>query len=337
MEREVAEGNLSDEEMFGKFKDLILGYSTRKVEKSHYYFKKAIAFAQKRKRVEWESDYLRQMGVIYYELGKRDSSFFYIDKAIKVVEGTEFYYEQCANYQAKGNCFFVGNEYEKALESYLFALEFNEKSKAQKIAKQQDIISNLGLDVSLLMNISGIYYRLRNFDKVIENMLLAKKIIDDNPNDRFSRHEIELLGNLAEVYMATGQPEKALPLLNKSYEIAAVKGLLPDMAYGLSRLSIFYAHERKDFNQALNYAIESVQIAEKTEMPYLINMPERNMMDAYFYLKDYKTARHYAERVLSRTENDNWDNLQDVYGKLIMIHALLGDVSQSSLLKIFFL
>jgi len=53
-------------------------------------------------------------------------------------------------------------------------------------------------------------------------------------------------------------------------------------------------------------------------------------MKVHFGLKDYQSACHYAEQALSKTDAEDWDNLQDVYGHLIMIHALLGNVSQSA-------
>jgi signal transduction histidine kinase len=46
-------------------------------------------------------------------------------------------------------------------------------------------------------------------------------------------------------------------------------------------------------------------------------------------LKDCKIARYYAERVLERTEEDDWESLEDVYGELIRIYAFLGDMDTS--------
>ena len=330
-EQEIAEEKVDEIKMLKNYIDLITLYSPIDIGKTHYYFHKAIAYAQEKKQLDWESAYWRRLAQACYEWGKIDSSYYCIDKAIELVESKGYDYEQCANYQIQGVAFFMGHEYEKSLDAYLKALELNEKDKALKIAAQENIQNNLGIEASIYRFISNIYIKLLNYDKAIDYLLRAKKIMDDNPSNRapLVLLEIELLGELAELYMTTGQPEKALPLLNRCYELAVAIEILPEMVFGLCRLSNFYRIERKDFNQALAFTREALQIAEKTEMPYLISYAERNMMNVYFSLKDYPSARHYAERALLRAEEGDWDSLQDVYGNLIMIHALLGNVNQS--------
>jgi len=330
-EQEISEGKVDEIKMLKNYIDLITLYSHIDIAKTHYYFREAIAYAQEKKQLDWESAYWRRMAQVYYELGKTDSSYFCIDRAIALIEGKGYDYEQCVNYQAQGVAFFMGHEYDKSLDAYLKALELNKKEKVKKIAAHENVHNNLGIEASIYRHISRIYSKLLNYDNAIDYLLRAKKIMDDNPTDRIALVllEIETLGELADLYLTTGQSEKALPLLNKCYELSVAKEFLPEMVFGLCRLSNFYCSENKDFNQATIFSKEALQIAEKTEMPYLISFAERNMMKVYFGLKDYQSACHYAERALSKTEEKNWDHLQYLYGHLIMIYALLGDVSQS--------
>jgi Signal transduction histidine kinase len=330
-EREIAEGKVDDVKILKNYIDLITLYSPIDIEKTHYYFRKAVAYAQEKEQLDWESAYWRRMSSVYYEMGNIDSSYYCIDKAIELVEGKGYDYEQCANYQIRGTAFFMGHEYEKSLDAYLKALELNEKDRAQKIAKQENIHNNFGIEASIYRFISMIYSKLLNHEKAIDYLLRAKKIVEDNPADRasFVLFEIELLGELVEVYMATGQSEKALPLLNRCYDLAVSRQFLPEMVFGLCRLSNFYRVEHKDYNQALSLVKEALQIAEKTRMPYLVSYAERNMMNVYFGLKDYQSAYKYAERALLKADEGDWAHLQDIYGNLIMIHAVMGNVSQS--------
>ncbi|MCL2435325.1 MAG: ATP-binding protein [Lentimicrobiaceae bacterium] len=332
-EQEISEGKVDEIKMLKNYIDLITFYSHIDIAKTHLYFREAIAYSQEKKQLDWESAYWRRLAQVYYELGKIDSSYYCIDKAITLVEDKGYDYEQCANYQTQGVAFFMGQEYEKSLNAYLKALELNNKDKAQKIAMHENVHNNLGIEASIYRHISRIYSKLLNYDNAIDYLLRAKKIMDDNPTDRIALVllEIETLGELADLYMTTRQPEKALPLLKKCYELAVAKEFLPEMVFGLCRLSNFYCSERQDFKQALAFSKEALQIAEKTEMPYLISNAERNMMKVYFGLKDYQSACRYAERALSKAEEGDWDHLQDLYGHLIMIHALLGNVSQSEL------
>ena len=332
-EQEIAEGKVDDIKILKNYIDLITLYSPIDIEKTHYYFCEAIAFAQKTKQLDWESAYWRRMSTVYSEMGKIDSSYYCIERAIELVEGKGYDYEQCANYQIQGVAFFTGHEYEKSLDAYLKALELNEKDRAQKVLNQENVHNNIGIEASIYRFISMIYSKLLNHNKAIDYLLRAKKIIDDNPSDRapFVLLEIELLGELAEAYMTTEQPEKALPLLNRCYELAVSREFLPEMVFGLCRLSNFHRVEYKDFNQALTFGKDALQIAEKTGMPYLISYAERNMMKVHFGLKDYQSACNYAERALSKAEEGDWVHLQDIYGNLIMIYTLLGNVSQSEM------
>ena len=330
-EQEIAEGKVDDTKILKNYIDLITLYTPIDIEKTHYYFREAIAYAQKKKQLDWESAYWRRLSTVYYEMGKIDSSYYCIDRAIELIEGKGYDYEQSANYQIQGVAFFTGHEYERSLDAYFKALELNEKDKAQKIAKQENIHNNFGIEASIYRFISMIYNKLLNYEKAIDYLLRAKKIIDDNPSDRapFVLLEIELLGELAEAYMTTEQPEKALPLLNRCYELAVSREFLPEMVFGLCRLSNFHRVEYKDFNQALTFGKDALQIAEKTGMPHLISYAERNMMKVYFGLKDYQSAYNYAERALSKAEEGDWDHLQDIYGNLIVIYSLMGNVSQA--------
>ena len=330
-EQEIAEGKVDEIKMLRNYIDLITLYSPIDIEKTHHYFREAVAYAQEKKQLDWESAYWRRLSSVYYEMGKMDSSYYCIDRAIELVEGKGFDYEQCANYQVLGVALYMGHEYEKSLNAYLKALELNEKDKAQKIAANENVHNNLGIEASTYRYISRIYSKILNYDKAIEYLLRAKKIMDDNPTDRaaYILFEIELHSELAEEYMTTGQPEKALPLLTRAYEMAVARDFFPEMVFGLCRLSNFYCVERNDFSQALTFGKEALQIAEKTEMPYLISYAERNLMKVFFGLKDYQSACNYAERALSKADEADWDHLQDIYGNLIIIYTMLGNVDRA--------
>ncbi|MDH6312752.1 signal transduction histidine kinase [Parabacteroides sp. PFB2-10] len=330
-EKEIAEGQVDELKMLKNYIDLITLCSPIDMGKTYRYFREAVAYAQEKDQLDWESAYWRRIAEVYQDLGKSDSSYYCIDKAITLIKGKGFDYEQCANYQVQGGAFFAGYEYEKALDAYLKALELNEKDKSQKVAAQQNILNNLGIEASTYSMIADIYVKLLNYDKAIDYLLRAKKIMDDNPTERiaFVYFTIELNGMLASMYTTTKQPDKALPLLQKSYEMAVEKELVPEIVLALCRLSNFYYTERKDYQQAFTFAREAQEISEKTSMPNLISSAEKSLTKACFGLKDYKTACRYAELVLAHVEKEDWENLYDIYGYLIMMYALSGDIAQS--------
>jgi tetratricopeptide (TPR) repeat protein len=262
LEQEVSDKNVNDSELCNDYAILMWDYRTRDIEKTLLYFNKAIAFARELNNVEWESMYWKRMGAIYGEWRKSDTALIFFDHALKLIEGKNFYNEEASNYELRGTFFSELNDHEKAMNSYMKAMELNDKDRTKNIADKNDISKNIKTDASLLMNIAGIYYALYNLEKSIAYMLKAKQIIEDNRNIDFSRFEYKLLGNLAQAYIGNRQSELALPLLLKSYELADAKEDLRNKVFSLQRLSNFYRIEQKNYKQALSYAKEALQIAE---------------------------------------------------------------------------
>ena len=148
MEQEVAAGNLNESDMLAKYDSLIVFYSTRELDKTIFYFHKGTDFARIKKMVEWEAKYWRRMGYIYYNLGERDSVLIYLDKSLKLIENKEYYNEEMVNYEVRGYYYSMLSEYEKAMSAYFKAIELNEKDKNRKIALNQNIDQNIGVEIN---------------------------------------------------------------------------------------------------------------------------------------------------------------------------------------------
>jgi DNA-binding NarL/FixJ family response regulator/signal transduction histidine kinase len=329
MEQEVASGELSDDVKFDHLLKLIDNYRTRDAEKARLYFKKAIAFAREKKNIKWESSYFSEMGFAYSQWDKKDTALMYFDDALKLIEGKDFYKEESTTYRYRGAYFRRINNHEQAMADYLKAIELNEKDKAQNIANKQDTSINVRAEVMLTINISNIYSNLRNFEKTMEYLLSAKTIIDRNRTIDFGQTERTLLGNLSGNYMQMGDYEKSLPYAEKYYELSVAAGDLRNTVFALNRLSDAYRIYFKDFNKALKYATEAAEIAEKTNDPNLVTLGERLLLRAYLVMKDFEKALYYAERILSKTDENDWATLEDLYGQLTRIYAFLGDVENS--------
>ena len=220
MEQQVAEGHLSDNEMFRQYNTLMLDYATRDFQKTLFYFDKAVAFAREKKNVAEEANFFTSIGDIYSMLGVKDSVFVYLDKALKLIEGKEHYGAECRLCKARGNAYYDLGDHENALEAYLKSIELNEIDKKQKLAHQQNIDRNLQEEGAILNNIASIYGQLYNADKQIEYLMQSIKIIEDNPSVVF-KHEQNTIRNLAVAFLNTGQFDKAFPLIERSYKLAS--------------------------------------------------------------------------------------------------------------------
>ena len=87
MEQQVASGELSDDEMFQSYNDLIWDYYSIDFDKTYSYFQEAYAFAREKKNVEKEASFLTSMGDIFRIYQVKDSVLIYLDKAWNLLEG----------------------------------------------------------------------------------------------------------------------------------------------------------------------------------------------------------------------------------------------------------
>ena len=328
IEQLVAEGNLNDSEMFDNYITLIRNYVFIDVEKTHYYINQTLSFVQEKKNIEWESKLLTRMGAIYGYWGSKDTAIIYLDKALMLIEGKDLFNAECYNYEERGNFYRNSSYHEKALNAYFKAIEINEKDKTRTVDANEDIYPVLRREISLLINISGIYGVTFNFNKIQEYLQRAKKIIDENPNYDFKNFEYKILGFLSEVYMQTNQMEEGYQMAQKFYEMSVEYNDNASTVQVLKNIS-YYHRTKGNLNYSLKYAKQSLDIAEHIQIPELISIAYSELTKTYIHLKDFKNALKYAEYNLSISEEDDFMALEDIYADLIIIYASMGNVKKA--------
>jgi len=324
LEEEIASGNLSDDEMFNNYYVLMWDYFKKDGDKARFYCNQAIDFAKEKNNIEWHSKYLRRLGVMYSYWGDIDSAFYSIDNALKLIENKGYTLEECFNYEDRGNIYRNNRQYENALEAYQKADELNKKDKAKNITEKKEIAANLQKEVSILINMSGIYGMLFNFDKILEYLQQAQTIIEENPDVNFERYEYHITGFLAEVYAQLNHLEKSFTYAKQFHEMASERGDLPSMVNSLKHMSTYY-RVKGDLKKSLEYATQSLEISQQTQLPSLIRISYSELTKTYLYMNDYNAALQYAELHLSITDDNMWENLEDIYADLVLIHGLLGN------------
>ena len=153
MEREVAEGNMPDEQRLMFYEWLMYEYFTRDMEKVRYYFQKATAFACE-KKPDAEQRFYARMGIIFSDLKERDSATIYLDIAVQLLENVENDYEKANIYDIMGGHYADYNDHENAINAYLICLDMNEKDKTRKIAENNDISRNIMFEAKTRINIA---------------------------------------------------------------------------------------------------------------------------------------------------------------------------------------
>ncbi|MDL2228319.1 tetratricopeptide repeat-containing sensor histidine kinase [Odoribacter sp. OttesenSCG-928-L07] len=319
----VASGNLSDEEMYKKYDMLMWDYRFVNMDKSHYYFKEALAFAQKNNNVLEESKCLKSMGNIYDAWGNRDSVLFFLDQALELIDGKEDYLEEAHNYEIRGNHYLRMYNLENALDAYQKSLDLIEKDKLQKLSKKQNTNDALVREAFVSYNISNIYFYQYNYDRGCEQLFNIKKIMDDNPTVNFKSLAYIIPGSIADYYILKKQDDKALPFMEENYRLASENNAYSSMVYALNRLTNYYRVIDREL--AFKYGKEALEIAEKTKIPYLLNLAEGTLARTYIHSGDYQAALYHTKRSLDRTEEDDLIGLENLYGDMVMIHALMGN------------
>ncbi|MCL2511545.1 MAG: tetratricopeptide repeat-containing sensor histidine kinase [Bacteroidales bacterium] len=324
IEQEVASGNFSDEEMFTKYHQLTTHYATRDFNKTKLYFQKGIEFAREKKREEWEAQLWGKMGFNYREMGARDTFLIYVNKAIEIVEGKEHYLFESQIHRSLGSYYDDMNQNEKALSEYFKSLELIEKDRKIKLSLNEDVADNNIRQAETFVGIAAVYNNMRNLEKGVEYMLLAKQIYEEIQSEKALFDLSFVYANLAQYYSELGQTDKVFPYLLQAYELAMQHQYSQLVVLVLRQMSEYYRAE-KDLPKALQYAKEALQIAEQTQYPTLLNWADIAMMETSIELKDSQTALFHASRIAERTSDDDWDNLKNLYNGLILTYSLMGN------------
>lgn len=175
--------------------------------------------------------------------------------------------------------FRASEQYEKSQE-YLV--------KGLKIAR----IYNDTTDLSFLLNNLGIVTKnLGDLEKSIEYYNEGLSIAKLTGN---LRREGDLVFNLANVEFKLGNKEKGFQLLERSTQIAKLIGGERDLA--LEYYNIGYWHgEFKDYNQAIQYSLKAMALAEETEYLDVLEASSEVLANTYAEKGDYRNAFKYKE------------------------------------------
>jgi len=102
MEQEMYSGNLNEAEMHRKYEELMEAYKDIDIEKTNFWFQKAIAYAREKENLDAEARCLARRGLIFSGMREKDSAAVYMDKAFKVIEGKDLFVTEKIVYEQYG-------------------------------------------------------------------------------------------------------------------------------------------------------------------------------------------------------------------------------------------
>ncbi|MEJ5264711.1 MAG: tetratricopeptide repeat protein [Bacteroidales bacterium] len=282
-----------------------------------------------------------------------DSALYYCEKAIEIGEYANYPQEIFRILYWQGIAYYRKGVIEKALQSYLKALELAKKVNSRM---QVDILNDIGvLYKSQGDYLKAIEYFQRNLEFVEANKdsVLIGRTLNNMANVYFSygvyTKAIEYyeratnifmrLGKLNYVgylYMNTGVAykkinanDKALEYFRKSQEVFTKIGFKPGLAQVNGEMGTFYA-EQGDYNRALRYVEEALNVYKSLGEKLLIAQALRQLGEIYQKAGSYGTAlQYYKQSIALFKELNAKKELLDSYENMASVYSAIGNYKQA--------
>ena len=304
LEQRLQTPNLSNDETCQIYKNLLLEYVHTDIDKSMEYAWKGISFAKKT-----NNDYY--LAVLYYNTGslyisyvlQLDSALYYFERSLAMKnqeekKGTK-HKEELEILQINISIgfaminFYTGN-YDLALNDFFSALSIAEKlNKSEKMAE-------------LYLNIAEIYAYLMNLTQAELYYLKAEEMFR-KLND--SANLAETYVRISYIYISQKDYPKALEYAEEAYRIMS---LLPDTPfYSLINATLKLAEISRvmdDYDKALEYALISVEYAEKNKNSERTSAALMEVSQCYYKLQKYKESEEMAFRALEMDSSSLYSN-----------------------------
>ena len=202
----------------------------------------------RRLKEEIEISYnLKELGELYYQIGKLDLSLARYNQSLAIDEKLGYKEGIGENYIKIGWIYEDRGDYSKSLEFYNKSLEiFEELDDKRGIAR-------------VILNIGNIYESLGDYDKALEFYNKSLKISEELG---YKSGIGKSIGNIGMIYQDKGDYDKALEFYNKSLKIKEELGDIDGIASSKTNIGLIYL-EKKKYHEAFDCFIESYKIFKK--------------------------------------------------------------------------
>ena len=224
-------------------------------EKTILYSEKGLELAEKEKDKSAAAKLCLYLGLAHYQKADYDTSFLFYEKGLNLAVEIK---DKATEAKIYAN---IGLSY-RMLEKYSIALEYFIKSLAIS-----ESLGDKDAQAKVLVNIGGIYRALNNPDRALEYLEQAKAIAESLKTPYLLACVYHALG-LA--YSDKKDYEKRLEYLQMTLEFSRIANDKQYEIISLGSLSLTYSDIYKNYDKALEYARESLKIAEEFGTPRLI-------------------------------------------------------------------
>jgi len=253
-----------------------------KYDSSIYYYNKGVVVFDKIGNAKYKANVLNNIGTIYNELGDFDKAIDYYTKAQKTHEKYGNEMGKAASTENIGVIYYYQKNYAKAIEYF---------SSALKIFKQQ---KRLDKEANTMGNIASINILLGNSKK---GLSLFNEIKDIYVKMGDKSGEALTLQNMSNIYFKNKQPNKGLASIKKALKIYKEIGLTRSIGKCYASLGGYYFE-----NKSYEKSISNYLITEKIFQPLGVKNDLRELYQkiarTYAKLNNFKKSSSYLEKYI---------------------------------------
>jgi signal transduction histidine kinase len=260
-------------------------YETSKRDSAYYYYQKAEKLYRLVGNYEKVAKMIFNKAYMLYFEGNYLESEIMMSDALQLLKKSNDTELLYTSYTLLGSNFEKLEEYDSALKYYLLA----KRILPDLLKKNADLTKINNYKITSVINIATIYGKKEQYDSAKKELesIISSELIKNWPN----LYAI-VIGNLGYIKMKSGDLKGVEALFKQSLKISLKDGNESNIIYKYSNLGEYYA-EIKDTTRSINYLKKSLQLAEK----------QKSSDDIKSSLKllsviDYRNAPKYDKRYI---------------------------------------
>lgn len=279
--------------------------------------KEALNLAIKHNYLEGKYAAYSNFGKIYINTGDFSLAIQNIEKAILLIKQTK-------------NKEVLGDNYFYLAQCYLFLNNFPETTK--KLNQALSIFESLNLKVKqarIYNNFAILYGKQKNSSEELKYYNTAIQLLKNDTSKAGAYLKNIINKNIGLIYCDNNEPEKALAVFLKAYDIDKVSGKPNNFAMNCRSIGTAY-RMKKEYTNALKYYNEALEVFQKMENKSGEADTFREIGKVYFETNQLEQAINFTNKGLAISKQiGELESIKFSYKNLSDIYAQMGNYGKA--------
>jgi len=307
---------LTADEQLELYYKIYLIYVLYDIVEASEYARKGLIIAEKKSNKTMASKFHAGLGRIYNTKSSYDTALVHWEKALGLAIAAKDKDQEVSIYIGIGILYGQQEKDVLALEYFLKALSISES------------IGDERGSMILMSNIASMYRVKDNNERAIYYLEKAKNIADDIDD---ASGKTQIYFELGAIYYTLGieKSDAALEYALKAYKISQELNDVTYQGATTQLLSALYYNYVKDYDMALKYASESLQLAERIGDPRMVHGAWITTSNVYRVQKRYKESEAAALKALE-IDSTNTNMGMNLMENIVLANIFIGDKNRTS-------